>query len=107
MLDEYRKQAAERAAEGLVPKPLSAEQAAALVDLIKKPPEGEEDFLLGSLADRIPAGVTTFTLPYERVVAAIMAIAARRMQRDEEAGDRISITLRPVLIPRATWCERD
>ena len=57
--------------------------------------------------DRIPAGVTTFTLPYERVVAAIMAIAARRMQRDEEAGDRISITLRPVLIPRATWCERD
>ena len=37
MLDEYRKQVAERAAEGLVPKPLSAEQAAALVDLIKTP----------------------------------------------------------------------
>ncbi len=57
MLDEYRKQAAARAAEGLVPKPLSAEQTASLVDLIKNPPAGEEDFLLELLADRIPAGV--------------------------------------------------
>ncbi len=57
MLDEYRKQVAERAAEGLVPKPLSAEQTAALVELIKTPPAGEEDFLLDLLANRVPAGV--------------------------------------------------
>ena len=57
MLDEYRKHIAERAAEGLVPKPLSADQTAALVDLIKNPPAGEEAFLLELLADRVPAGV--------------------------------------------------
>jgi aconitate hydratase 2/2-methylisocitrate dehydratase len=57
MLDEYRKHVAERAAEGLVPKPLNAEQTVALVDLIKNPPAGEEGFLLELLSERIPAGV--------------------------------------------------
>ncbi|MCX7112934.1 MAG: bifunctional aconitate hydratase 2/2-methylisocitrate dehydratase [Proteobacteria bacterium] len=57
MLDEYRKHVAERAAEGLVPKPLSAGQTAALVDLVKNPPAGEENFLLELLTDRVPAGV--------------------------------------------------
>lgn len=56
--------------------------------------------------DRAPAGVTTFSLPYERVVAAILSIATRRVLHDEEAGDRMTITLRPVLIPRATWQTR-
>ncbi|PZN77647.1 MAG: bifunctional aconitate hydratase 2/2-methylisocitrate dehydratase [Candidatus Methylumidiphilus alinenensis] len=77
MLDEYRKQAAERAAEGLVPKPLSAEQAAALVDLIKKPPEGEEDFLLGLLADRIPAGVDEAAYVKAAFLAAIAKCEAK------------------------------
>ena len=57
MLDEYRKHAAERAAEGLVPQPLSADFTAKLVELIKTPPAGEEAFLLELLADRVPAGV--------------------------------------------------
>ncbi len=57
MLDEYRIQVAERGAEGLVPKPLTAEQTAALVDLIKDPPPIEEDFLLELLTNRVPAGV--------------------------------------------------
>ena len=57
MLAEYRQQAAERAAQGLVPKPLTAEQTAALVELIKNPPPGEEDYLLELLAYRIPPGV--------------------------------------------------
>ncbi|MFZ4699329.1 MAG: aconitate hydratase B, partial [Candidatus Methylumidiphilus sp.] len=57
MLDEYRKHVAERAAEGLVPKPLNAGQTAALVDLVKNPPAGEEDFLLELLCNRVPAGV--------------------------------------------------
>ncbi|MBS1212387.1 MAG: aconitate hydratase, partial [Proteobacteria bacterium] len=57
MLEEYRKQVAERAAQGLVPQPLSAEQTAALVELIKNPPKGEEDFLLDLLGNRVPAGV--------------------------------------------------
>ncbi|MEI7869414.1 MAG: bifunctional aconitate hydratase 2/2-methylisocitrate dehydratase [Candidatus Methylumidiphilus sp.] len=57
MLEEYRKHVAERAAEGLIPKPLSAGQTAALVDLVKNPPAGEEDFLLELLCNRVPAGV--------------------------------------------------
>ncbi|MEQ1486105.1 bifunctional aconitate hydratase 2/2-methylisocitrate dehydratase [Methyloglobulus sp.] len=57
MLEQYRKHIDERAAEGVVPKPLNAEQTAALVELIKQPPAGEEAFLLDLLANRIPAGV--------------------------------------------------
>jgi aconitate hydratase 2 / 2-methylisocitrate dehydratase len=57
MLEQYRKHIAERAAEGVVPKPLDAEQTAALVELIKQPPADEESFLLDLLANRVPAGV--------------------------------------------------
>ena len=47
----------ERAAEGVVPKPLNAEQVNGLVELFKNPPAGEEDFLTDLLENRIPAGV--------------------------------------------------
>jgi len=57
MLQEYRKHVGERAAEGIVPKALDAEQTAALVELVKSPPTGEEEFLLDLLTNRIPAGV--------------------------------------------------
>lgn len=57
MLEEYRQHVAERAAEGIVPKPLNAEQTAALVALVKHPPAGEEAFILELLTNRIPAGV--------------------------------------------------
>lgn len=57
MLDAYRKHVAERAAEGVVPKPLSAEQVADLVELMQNPPAGEEEFLLELISDRVPPGV--------------------------------------------------
>jgi aconitate hydratase 2/2-methylisocitrate dehydratase len=57
MLEQYRKHVEERAAEGVVPKPLDAEQVSALVELIKQPPEGEEAFILDLLTHRVPAGV--------------------------------------------------
>ncbi|MBS3964967.1 MAG: bifunctional aconitate hydratase 2/2-methylisocitrate dehydratase [Methylomonas sp.] len=57
MLEQYREHVAERAAEGIAPKPLNAEQVAALVTLLKNPPPGEDAFLLDLLANRIPAGV--------------------------------------------------
>ena len=57
MLQDYRKHRDERAAEGIVPKPLDAEQTAALVELIKAPPAGEEEFLIDLLTNRVPAGV--------------------------------------------------
>jgi aconitate hydratase 2/2-methylisocitrate dehydratase len=57
MLEQYRKHVAERAAEGIVPKPLDAEQVAALVELVKNPPAGEQEFILDLIANRVPAGV--------------------------------------------------
>ena len=57
MLEQYRKHIEERAAEGVVPKPINAQQMATLVELIKQPPAGEEEFVLNLLANRVPAGV--------------------------------------------------
>lgn len=57
MLEAYRKHVAERAAEGVVAKPLDSEQVAGLVELLKSPPQGEEEYLLNLLENRIPPGV--------------------------------------------------
>ena len=57
MLEAYRKHVEERAAEGVVAQPLDAEQVAALVELLKNPPAGEESFLYELLSTRIPPGV--------------------------------------------------
>ncbi|HSC89990.1 MAG TPA: bifunctional aconitate hydratase 2/2-methylisocitrate dehydratase, partial [Polyangiaceae bacterium] len=57
MLQEYRKHVEERQAQGIVPKPLSAEQVTALVALLKAPPAGEDAFLLELFTERVPAGV--------------------------------------------------
>ncbi|MBD1911952.1 MULTISPECIES: bifunctional aconitate hydratase 2/2-methylisocitrate dehydratase [unclassified Leptolyngbya] len=57
MLEAYRKHEEERAALGIPPLPLSAEQTSELCELLKAPPAGEEEFLLSLLRDRIPPGV--------------------------------------------------
>ena len=57
MLEAYRQAAAERAALGIPALPLTARQTADLAELLKNPPEGESEFLLDLLANRIPAGV--------------------------------------------------
>ena len=57
MLEAYRKHVEERAAQGIVPQPLNAEQTAGLVELLKNPPAGEEAFLVDLITNRVPAGV--------------------------------------------------
>ncbi|MEO1576837.1 MAG: aconitate hydratase B, partial [Pseudomonadota bacterium] len=57
MLETYRQHAKERAEQGTVPLPLSAEQTAELVELLKNPPAGDEEFLLELFSQRVPAGV--------------------------------------------------
>ncbi|MCY1268094.1 Aconitate hydratase B [compost metagenome] len=57
MLEAYRKHVEERAALGVVPQPLNAEQTAGLVELLKNPPAGEEQFLLDLITNRVPPGV--------------------------------------------------
>ena len=57
MLKAYREHVAERAALGIPPLPLSAQQTADLIELLKNPPAGEEAFLVDLLTNRVPAGV--------------------------------------------------
>ena len=56
-LQNYQKHVDERAAQGIVPKPLDEEQTAQLVALLKNPPADKADFLLELFETRIPAGV--------------------------------------------------
>lgn len=57
VLEAYRQHVEERAQAGVPPKPLNAEQTAALVELLKNPPAGEEEAILDLLTNRVPPGV--------------------------------------------------
>ncbi|MEL1264539.1 bifunctional aconitate hydratase 2/2-methylisocitrate dehydratase [Pseudoxanthomonas putridarboris] len=57
MLEAYRHHVAERAALGIPPLPLTAQQTAEVIELLKRPPAGEADFLLDLITNRVPAGV--------------------------------------------------
>ena len=57
VLEAYRKHIEERAALGIVPQPLNAEQTAGLVELLKAPPAGEEAVLVDLITNRVPPGV--------------------------------------------------
>ncbi|HWP18288.1 MAG TPA: bifunctional aconitate hydratase 2/2-methylisocitrate dehydratase [Burkholderiaceae bacterium] len=57
MLQNYREHVAERAALGIPPLALNAQQTAELIELLKNPPAGEEQFLLDLLTHRVPPGV--------------------------------------------------
>ncbi len=73
MLEAYRSHVAERAALGIPPLPLNAQQTADLVELLKNPPKGEEDFLVELITYRVPAGVDDAA----RVKAAFLAAVAK------------------------------
>ena len=57
MLQAYRLHVAGRAALSIPPLPLSAQQTADVVELLKAPPAGEETTLLEMITHRVPAGV--------------------------------------------------
>ena len=57
MLEQYREHVAERAALGIPPLPLSPQQTADVIELLKNPPAGEEQFLVDLITHRVPAGV--------------------------------------------------
>ncbi len=57
MLQAYRQHVAERAALGIPPLPLSAQQTADMIELLKNPPKGEEAALVELITYRVPAGV--------------------------------------------------
>ena len=72
MLVAYRQHVAERAAQGIAPLPLSAQQTADLIALLQNPPAGEEAFLLDLITHRVPAGVDDAA----KVKAAFLAAVA-------------------------------
>ena len=57
MLQTYRAHVAERAALGIPPLPLSAQQTSELIELLKNPPAGEDVTLVDLITHRVPAGV--------------------------------------------------
>ncbi len=57
MLKAYAAHVQERATQNLPPLPLSAEQVAEVVSLLKNPPVGEGENLLNLISNRTPAGV--------------------------------------------------
>jgi aconitate hydratase 2/2-methylisocitrate dehydratase len=77
VLEAYRQHAAERAALGIPPLPLTAKQTEELVGLLRSPPKGEEAFLVDLLTHRVPAGVDDAA----KVKAAFLA----RVAKGEEA----------------------
>ncbi len=72
MLNDYRKHVEERKAQGIPPQALTAEQTAALVELLKQPPTGEEEFILDLLTNRVPAGVDEAAYVKAGFLAAIL-----------------------------------
>src|SRR5574338_289 len=73
MLEAYRQHVAERAALGIPPLPLSAQQTTELVALLKNPPAGEEQNLVELITYRVPAGVDDAA----KVKAAFLAAVAK------------------------------
>ncbi|MGY4676198.1 bifunctional aconitate hydratase 2/2-methylisocitrate dehydratase [Pasteurella sp. P03HT] len=73
-LQSYQQHIDERAALGIVPKPLDAEQTAQLIELLKNPPADKKDYLLDLFENRIPAGVDEAAY----VKAAFLAAVAKR-----------------------------
>ena len=72
MLESYRQHVAERAALGIPPLPLSAEQTNDLIELLKNPPAGQEAFLVDLITYRVPAGVDNAAKVKAAFLAAIV-----------------------------------
>src|SRR6516225_2222837 len=73
MLENFRAHVAARAALGIPPLPLTAQQTAELVELLANPPAGEEQTLLDLITNRVPAGVDEAA----RVKAGFLAAVAK------------------------------
>ncbi|RZP03770.1 MAG: bifunctional aconitate hydratase 2/2-methylisocitrate dehydratase [Gammaproteobacteria bacterium] len=73
MLENYKNHVEERLKQGIPPLPLNAEQVSDLVELLKSPPSGEEDYLLDLITNRTPAGVD----PAAYVKAAFLTALAK------------------------------
>jgi len=89
VLDAYREHVAERASQNIPAKPLNADQVAALVELLKTPPAGEEAFLLELLSSRVPPGVDEAAYVKASFLAAILSGEAASPIIDKSAAIKL------------------
>lgn len=89
MLEAYREHVAERASQTIPPKPLSAEQVADLVELLKSPPAGEDEFLLELISTRVPPGVDEAAYVKAGFLSAIVAGEATSPLIDKSAAIKL------------------
>ncbi len=89
MLEAYREHVAERASQTIPPKPLSADQVAELVELLKTPPAGEEEFLLELISTRVPPGVDEAAYVKAGFLSAIVAGEANSPLIDKSAAIKL------------------
>jgi len=57
LIEDYKKHTAERAELGVPPLPLTAEQTAALVELLKESPIADAEYAMDMFENKVPAGV--------------------------------------------------
>jgi aconitate hydratase 2 / 2-methylisocitrate dehydratase len=93
MLESYNKHVQERQAEGIVPKPLSAEETNQLVKLLEDPPAGQGEQLLQLLTERVPAGVDDAAYIKAGFLTAIAKGAAKSPQIDPAHAVRLLGTM--------------
>jgi aconitate hydratase 2/2-methylisocitrate dehydratase len=89
MLEAYRAHVAERASQNIPAKPLSADQVASLIELLKAPPAGEEEFLLELLSTRVPPGVDEAAYVKAGFLSAIVAGEASCPVIDKSAAIKL------------------
>ncbi|AQQ67437.1 bifunctional aconitate hydratase 2/2-methylisocitrate dehydratase [Microbulbifer agarilyticus] len=89
VLEAYRKHVAERAEQGIPPKPLNAEQVAGLVELLKNPPAGEEQELLDLITNRVPPGVDEAAYVKAGFLTAIVKGEAESPLIDKEQATKL------------------
>jgi aconitate hydratase 2/2-methylisocitrate dehydratase len=89
VLDAYRQHVTERAAQGIPPKPLTAEWTVQLVELLKRPPPGEDAFLLDLIGNRVPPGVDEAAYVKAAFLSAIVAREATSPLIDRAAAVRL------------------
>jgi aconitate hydratase 2/2-methylisocitrate dehydratase len=85
VLEAYRQHVEERAAQGIPPLPLSAEQTVELIALLKNPPQGEEQAIVDLITHRVPAGVDD--------AAKVKAEFLAKVAKGEESSPLISRAL--------------
>ena len=85
MLEAYRQHVEERAAQGIPPLPLNAEQVNELVSLLKQPPAGEEDTLVDLLTNQHPGQKVLVFTEYSDTAEYITAAPDAYVERLDEA----------------------